>query len=378
MNSSYTVAAACGITPRAGGLYYAVGALYRTLCAQGWSVSVFGDRASFSEQDRAFWDPVKVNPYKAFGPLRASYDLYPLLAASNADVVHQHGIWLADQKVCSAWGRKSGVPVVISPHGMLDSWALANSAWKKKLIAAWFANRSLNDATCIHALCQSELESVRAYGLRNPVAVIPNGVDLPDLSAASPPIRPEKRLLFMGRLHPKKGVSELIEAWKKCSGDWKLIIAGWDDGGHEETFRRQAKGSDSIEFAGPRFGEDKEALLRSVDAFILPSFSEGLPMTVLEAWSYGLPVLMTPFCNLPEGFKHQAAVKIEPDRDSIFQGLETVFAMSDEQRRSLGVNGRRLVEDNFTWSKIAEQMGKVYEWCLTGGDAPECMDFHNG
>jgi poly(glycerol-phosphate) alpha-glucosyltransferase len=123
-----------------------------------------------------------------------------------------------------------------------------------------------------------------------------------------------------------------------------------------------------VVFYGPAFGEQKEALLRSAEAFILPSFSEGLPMSVLEAWSYGLPVVMTPECNLPEGFAKQAALEFRT-REGSFQGLDFSFQhglrslieMTEVQRWEMGMRGRRLVEEKFTWPKVAAQMKEIFD-----------------
>ncbi|MFM8716907.1 MAG: glycosyltransferase [Spartobacteria bacterium] len=130
---------------------------------------------------------------------------------------------------------------------------------------------------------------------------------------------------------------------------------------------RSTLDSAEVLFFGSAFGEEKEALLRSADAFILPSFSEGLPMSVLEAWSYGLPVVMTPECNLPEGFASDAALEIRSVEGSFqgFQhGLRALLEMSGAQRGSRGMRGRRLVEERFTWPKVAAQMKALYEELL--------------
>ncbi len=184
------------------------------------------------------------------------------------------------------------------------------------------------------------------------------------------------------------------------------MIAGWDQGGHEaelkrlcrelslryvegrgsrvEGLRRESSYEADVVFFGAAFGEEKDALLRSADAFILPSLSEGLPMSVLEAWAYGLPVLMTPECNLPEGFAAGASVRIGAEDankaesgklkaescGNIEGGLRELFEMSDADRAAMGERGRRLVEDRFTWPKIAAQMKEVYEWVLGGGPKP--------
>jgi poly(glycerol-phosphate) alpha-glucosyltransferase len=205
-----------------------------------------------------------------------------------------------------------------------------------------------------------------------------------------------KRLLFLGRIHPKKGLSGLLKAWAKIqktisgiknSKDWQLVIAGWDQGGHEgelielcsevglKVVQRSkhvpcsatAQEADVV-FYGPAFGGEKEQLLRRADAFVLPSLSEGLPMSVLEAWAYGLPVVMTPECHLPEGFASQAALEIRNGKmgDSKWSGLQQMLDMSDSDRIEMGRRGRRLVEEKFTWPKVAAQMKALYEEILRG------------
>ncbi|MDD2540715.1 MAG: glycosyltransferase [Desulfuromonadaceae bacterium] len=385
------------VTRKAGGLFYAVSSLCKALDRPGTMVSIIGRADDLNREDLKAWAPVPVCPYKAYGPLGSSIKLRPLLRTSGADIVHQHGIWMDDHWAAMQWQKNTGRPVVISPHGMLDPWAVRNSAWKKELVGWLFANESLRKSACIHALCQSEAEAIRDYGLKNPIAVIPNGVALPDFECSTFNFqRPTKRLrlLFLGRIHPKKGLSELIKAWSMAQGpwgaEWELVIAGWDDGGHLDGLKKQATslglqwsvdalGSglslppSTLHFVGPKFGKEKDALLRSVDAFILPSFSEGLPMSVLEAWSYGLPVIMTPQCNIPLGFDLAAAIQIAPEKNRIAEGLRQFFAMSEDDQKAMGLRGRRMVEEQFTWGKIAEDMCDVYKWVLGGGSQPDCV-----
>jgi poly(glycerol-phosphate) alpha-glucosyltransferase len=371
-----------GISRSAGGLFYAV----RSLCKSqlelgGISLQVFGAETASSGDDLPSWSPVPVKTYKSFGPLQTSFKLRKWLDNSDADLVHRHGIWTDPQWAALQWQRKTNKPVVLSPHGMLDPWAVGNSAWKKKLAGALFANESLRKASCIHALCHSEVESIRAYGLKNPVACIPNGIELPNLDEPNPAaVNERKRLLFLGRIHPKKGVEELLKAWsqldRNVAESWELLIAGWDDGGHEpglKALAEQLNITDSVSFPGSKYGAEKDALLRSVDAFILPSFSEGLPMSVLEAWAYRLPVVMTDFCNLPEGFDAGAALWVKPEVGSIAEGIRSLTTLPDANRRDIGTSGRNLVEEKFTWGRIASEMKAVYEWCLGGGDAPACV-----
>jgi poly(glycerol-phosphate) alpha-glucosyltransferase len=200
-----------------------------------------------------------------------------------------------------------------------------------------------------------------------------------------------KVLLYLGRLHPKKGLANLLEAWSRTrkiqNKEWLLAIAGWDQGGHEAELKRQATdlglqwqdlpsrspGDKTLFFLGPQFGNAKRTIYSQCDAFILPSFSEGLPMVVLEAWAYGKPVLMTPECNLPEGFAAHAALRIEPSINNITEGLRQLFGMSHDERQTMGKRGLALVKDRFAWSKIAADMMSVYRWMAGGGIKPDCM-----
>ncbi len=383
----------CGLSRSAGGMYYAVSALCNALHLLGTDLVVYGKDDSFVLEDVSGWSPVATTTYPTFGPLQSSLKLRKLLCNRNPEIIHQHGLWMDDQWAALQWQNKTKRPVVISPHGMLDLWALKNSAWKKKLVGGLFANESLKKASCVHALCHSEAESIRAYGLKNPIAIIPNGVNLPVGIGNETQTDQRKKLLFLGRIHPKKGLSELVSGWADARkqnlgafSQWQLIIAGWDDGGHlkgvrelatklglswVDTTNNESQDGDIL-FVGPQFGDAKDKLFREVDMFILPSFSEGLPVSVLEAWSYGLPVMMTEYCNLTEGFMADAAIKIEPKAGSISKGLKRVMSMSGAELKDIGQEGRALVEKKFTWDKIAKEMKELYEWCL-GGKKPQCM-----
>jgi glycosyltransferase involved in cell wall biosynthesis len=157
------------------------------------------------------------------------------------------------------------------------------------------------------------------------------------------------------------------------------VIAGWNQGSQEAMLRRlidELGVATTVCLAGPQFGDHKAASFARADAFVLPSFSEGMPIAVLEAWSYGLPVLMTEACNLPEGFAAGAALQVGPDRAGIGVGLRQLFAMSDAARRDMGARGRALVRERFTWASIGAQMAGVYRWVLGGGPPPSCVLTH--
>ena len=411
LKSSIMIAASllASISRNAGGLFNSVRRLHQELeLLPGMQVPVFGLEDEFSGQDCIEWQPLALSTSRVFGPRAFGYSprLLRNLLASKVDILQVHGIWQYPSLVSSSWHRRTHCPYIVSPHGMLDPWAVKNAHWKKVLARVLYEGRHLNGAACIRALCQSEVDSIRAYGLKNSVCIIPNGVDLPEWSPTTAFAEDQRNiLLFLGRLHPKKGIPNALRAWKSVIGQktgnkghdgWEFVIAGWDQGGHEDSLKRlcvelnlpyvEIAASDFIAqsrtrkvdestvlFVGPAFGPVKDRLLQLASAFILPSFSEGLPMSVLEAWAYCVPVMMTDYCNLPEGFSVNAAIRITPKIDDIAEGLRELLSLSKLNRIAIGVNGRRLVERQFTWPMIAVQMNEVYDWVLGGGVPPSCL-----
>jgi poly(glycerol-phosphate) alpha-glucosyltransferase len=307
------------------------------------------------------------------------------LKNSAADIIHLHGLW----QYPSLASVKSRIPYVTTIHGMLDQWAIKNSGFKKKLAAAFYEKTALKKANCLQAFTMQEYEDIRQYGLKNPVCIIPNGVDLPSDIGVMKGLCPawktsipagKKVLLYLGRLHPKKGLTNLIKGWKQSRSngagkyeDWNLVIAGWDQGGYENELKalvHTLQIIDSVHFIGPQFKEDKKLTFASADGFILPSFSEGLPMAVLEAWAYELPVLMTKQCNLSEGFTSGSAMEIAAAPDDIAERLSKFFSLSDEELKVMGARGKDLVTNKFNWNQIAMQIHDVYKWVLNRGPMP--------
>ncbi len=317
-------------------------------------------------------------PTRRLGPVIWSSGMTRALDEHQPGVVHLHGLWGPASRAVA--GSKSAIehPLVVSPHGMLDPWALQNSRWKKQLAWRVWDGRVVRGASCLHALCLAEAESMRRLGLNQPIAVIPNGVTCPD----TPPEREASTLfqaLFLGRIHPKKGIDALIEGWARwhetATVPARLIVAGWDDGGHLDSLRNRARDlgcESSIHFPGPVFGGAKEKLLRESTLFLLPSLSEGLPMTILEAWAQALPVLMTEACHLPEGFDTGAALHIEPSAESIARALNQFTSLPPDRRTEIGLAGHALVKERFRWSTVAARFREVYAW-LDGGPRPSCL-----
>jgi glycosyltransferase involved in cell wall biosynthesis len=374
------------LSRNAGGLFQSVRGLAQSLAVVTESVEVFGIKDDNTAADVAQWRPLRVHQFSPLTMPAWGYSgkLLPALLEADLDVLLSHGLWKYTSVASARWSRTTGRPHIIHPHGMLDPWAVQNAKWKKRLAYLAFERANLRGASCLRALCDSEAESIRAFGLRNPVCVIPNGIDLPDSSVRyeapwGDAVGGRKVLLYLGRLHPKKNLPALLNAWKTArdsstnAQDWVLVIAGWDQNNHEADLKRQSRElglGDSVHFAGSLFGDKKDGAYRNAEAFVLPSFSEGLPMVILEAWAYGKPVVMTPACNLPEGFAAGAALSTGTSADEIKDSLLELFQLEGPERTAMGARGRALVSEKFAWPGIAAEMKKVCDWLMGGGAAP--------
>jgi glycosyltransferase involved in cell wall biosynthesis len=321
-----------------------------------------------------------VHSHAEYGPRKFHWSpgIARTLDAIDPDLVDVQGIRMHQSLVNLRRHRRTGLPYVVTPRGMLDPWTLQRSAWKKQMIGRLFDNEHIRRAACLRALTAAEAETFRAHGLTNPIAVVPNGVDIDPAGSVQARAGGAPVLLFLGRLDAKKGVEELLQAWAMVEArprrvGWRLQVTGWGDASYVSHLQRLANELSlgaTVRFTGPLFGGEKASAFRNAAGFILPSYSEGLPMTVLEAWSWGLPVLMTAECNLAEGFAAGAALRITPEPRAMARTLVEFLAMSDAEHRAMGAAGRRLVENRFTWARVATDMHAVYQWVLGSGPRP--------
>ncbi|MCO8017965.1 glycosyltransferase [Brevundimonas diminuta] len=375
----------------AGGLFNSVRGLNQSLTARGHQVCVFAGRDSYSSQDIQQWAEVDVALQDVVGP--PGFGFQPALLRGlkkfDPDIIHQHGIWTYSSLAALRYSNGRSMRL-ISPRGSLDRWALRRSRAKKWIASLAYENKNIRSATALHALCESELRAFRELGYRGPVAVVPNGTDSVDHLRDY--FKPEWRkniaadahiLLFLGRLHPKKNLVSLVDAFSQArkssarGSSWHLCIAGWEQIGYAAELNKRICEHDlstHIHLIGSQYGPDKLATLRHADGFVLPSFSEGLPMAVLEAWAAGQPVIMTAECNLSEGFSSGAAIRIGHSSDEIIPGLLRIFEMDEDSRRLMGRKGQELVKLKFSWPRVAANMEKVYHWMLTGSDKPDFVE----
>lgn len=297
-------------------------------------------------------------------------------ASSQCDVVHNHGLWLPSNHVVARAAARAGTPLVVSPRGMLEPWALAYRRWRKRLVWHLYQQADLRGAAALHATSEAEAEAVRAAGIWNPIAVLPNGVDLP---AALPPRDrgPTRRALFLSRIHPKKGLPMLVRAWAQVHPTgWELLIVGPDEEGHAADvsgLARRLGVDDAVRVEGPVDDAEKWALYRSADLFVLPTYSENFGIVVAEALASEVPVLTTtgaPWAGLRS---HRCGWWVAPEPAPLTDALRDATSRPRGELDAMGVRARAFALREFAWGPIGEKMTSFYKWIVNGGTTPDFL-----
>ncbi len=305
---------------------------------------------------------------------------------AGAEGVHIHGLWEQSTAVAAATARQLGIPYIISAHGMLEPWALATKRLKKQVYAGLIERRNVAGAACLHALTRAEARHYVNFGAQCPIAVIPNGVELPDYAEEDlflsrfPALRGHRLVLFMARLHPKKGLDLLLEAWADLASRFpgtRLVIAGPDAEGTQarlQSYVSQQGLNDSVVFTGMLRDAMKWSALAAAEIFVLPSYSEGLSVSVLEAMGMGVPVIVTDPCNMPEVAQSGAGLVIQPEASEVAAALHHLLSRTTDENAAMGQRGIELVQSSFTWPQVARKMAAVYRW-VAGGTKPAFVEF---
>lgn len=361
-----------------GGPSYSVVRLAESIAAVGTHATVItlDWRPSYYRHPHVFTFRTGMGPRR----LGISPDMNRWLCAhatsGGIDIIHSHGLWTMPGVYAGRASRNGPSQLVVSPRGMLSRWALGYHALRKRLFWNVIQRRTLEGAVCFHATSEAESDDIRQLGFTQPLVVLPNGVDLPDLEPR--PHDQRRRLLFLGRLHPKKGVDILLRAWvlvERRFPEWSLEIAGPDEGGHLARLRRIASALSlkRVSFSGPLYGPDKTLAYQRASLFVLPTHSENFGLTVAEAMAAGTPVIVT--VGAPWGAlrDHDAGWWIETGVDALAACLEEALACSPERLSKMGERGREWMARDFSWDRIGEEHAAAYRWLRDGGAPPSCV-----
>ncbi|NHN39580.1 glycosyltransferase [Pseudomaricurvus alcaniphilus] len=355
-----------GLSRNAGGLFYSVRNLSIEINKiEGFEVEVVGLKDEYFDEDYRSWDGVKVRAFRSirfFKKFDFSLSLFFYVLRSRADLIHLHGVWNFASLTLLVRSLIRKTIYVVSPRGMLDEWIFTKNPLIKSLYWRLFERKLVTNSCFVHALNRSEASSVKKLLPSVSVVVSPNGVaGLAKLDRNFESI--EKKMIFIGRIDRKKGVLELIYAWSKISqyNNWSLDIYGWGSSNYIEEVKAAISSLkvNNVRLYGSLYGDEKVNVLNNSDAFILPSFSEGLPMAVLEAWAYGLPVLMTRECNLEDSFDCGVAFKLSLG-DGLHQDISRYLNANQEFQMEMSKKALAYVEKRYLWCEIANQFSRYY------------------
>jgi glycosyltransferase involved in cell wall biosynthesis len=375
------------------------GSLANTLALLGQSlhrppeidVMAFGLRDETTEADLGPWGTMTVAAAVARGPQKFGFsrELDLALAHADLDLLHVHGLWTYTSVASRRWADATARPYIVSPHGMLDSWAVRRSPWKKLCAALLFEFAHLRGAACLHARCEAEAETLRTWKLQTPICIIPNAIEeTPDALArqSNPIFLPSAGrhvLLCFGPLFLDNNLHTLLRAWQltckrstKCESDWSLVLVVPDRDRAALVRECAALGGQKTAHVVSASALASHELWETASAVVLLPAASEQAVTALRAWSHGLPVLLCGTCSVAAELYGAAAIAIQPTVEDVAKGLLMLVGMSEAERAALGAMGRQRVEARATPTATAEDMARVYRWALDRGPKPPCVVEH--
>jgi glycosyltransferase involved in cell wall biosynthesis len=286
------------------------------------------------------------------------------LSAKDVDLIHLQHIWNPYIQVMAFWAFQKKIPYIITPRGMLEPWIMANNPWKKKIALFLYQKKAIQRAAHIHATAQMEADNIKELGFSNPISIIPNGIDLSEVKKGKEQYG-SKKMVFLSRIHPKKGIELLLEAWRNTdTRDWTLEIAGNGELDYIKTLTQSAQDLENVRFVGPQYGESKWNFLRSADVMVLPTYSENFGIVVAEALAVGVPVITTKGTPWKDLETYQCGWWIELSVSNLKRSLEEVMQTPEDQIKTMGANGQSLVKDKYDVKAVAKNMRSLYQKIL--------------
>lgn len=363
---------------QAGGLFYSVKGLTSNLSKNGIDIFVICGEDEFSEEDILTW-PANVRPIltKKYRPYSFSFmpNLVSEIERVDPDIIHVHGVWSFHAWAAVKWANKnSSRRLVVSPRGMFDEHAMRLSRVKKAIARFFYVNKLIHRCDLFHALNHSELLSIRKLvSEQKLITEIPNGVEsfhIKEKILSKPGTMDKISIVFLGRIHPKKGLEDFLSALPKIVTLRSVFIsiAGWGQEKYIDDLKKlviELGISDYIEFCGSKYGEDKIEFLNNAHIFVLPSFSEGLPMAVLEAWQAGIYTLITKECNFGniEDLPFASEINHNPN-DIALNLIQAVDKITNDNTQTISLEAQRYVKSNFSWHNIALKLNEQYTQIL--------------
>lgn len=300
--------------------------------------------------------------------------------AEAIDVIHSHGLWRMPNIDAARAARRHRVPHVISPRGMLSRVALGFSRSSKGLFWHALQKSAVLEAACLHATSQAEHDELKSLGITRPIAVVPNGIDLPDDTRLSAPSRGagQRTLLYLGRIHPKKGLDILIAAWARVAAQypgWRLRMVGPAEPAHLRELHQLVATHQApcISIEGPIYGDGKWRIYSEADLFVLPTYNENFGLTVAESFACRRPAIVSKGAPWGGVETNRCGWWVDATPDAFEGALRTGLSTPPEELDAMGARGACWVREAFAWEGIGRQMAAVYRWLTDKENKPDCV-----
>ncbi len=303
------------------------------------------------------------------------FDYKKVIETVNGDVFHLHNLWTPNLHWTARSCRKNGIPYLISPRGTLEPWPLSQKKLKKKLSWLLYQKKDLMKASCIHATSEAEAYNIRNLGIRTPIAIIPNGINVENYPYLKTDNDINKTILFLSRVSSKKGVETLIKVWKsipdQIKSNWVLRIVGEGDKGLDDSYYlsikkliRDSELSNSVVLAGPKYGIDKINEYKNANLFVLPTYSENFGMVIAEAMVSGVPVITT--SGTPWKILNDKKIGwwIENNGNELKNAIVEAISLTETARLHKGVESRKIIIENFSMDVVTSKYNELYNWIV--------------
>ncbi|CAM3050261.1 glycosyltransferase [Moritella viscosa] len=351
------------------------------------TINSIKDKNEFIDRFSIPWVRCKLN---GMDKLKYSKEMKSRLLSTltDGDVLFSNNLWNYPAFLAAKLSQEKKVPHIVSIRGTLYPWSLAQGKLRKKLAWLLFQKKSLQQANLIHVTCADEYKAVRELNITSPIAIVPHGInyddyqDLPNKINAIEHLRlnnNKKYVLFMSRLHKKKGLDILLEIWPEVAKDfpnWCLLIVGPDYSNYNENIAELAVENgteDNIKVFGMLSGYDKKCVLASSEFFILPSYTENFGVVIGEALAAGLPSITTTGTPWSEINTHNCGKYITLSRENVLQSLQEMMTLDKHSLDVMSNNSKLLIKNNYSWSAQAIKFGKALDFVLTGEPAPDVV-----
>lgn len=316
------------------------------------------------------------------------------IISEKFDVIQLQSMWDLRYHIVAKIARKHRIPYIITPRGMLEPWCLSQKKWKKKLAMALYQMKDIKRSACVFTTAEMEALHVRDLGVDVPMVVLPNGIETDSYPCRISKDKVKKQILFLSRIHIKKGIELLIDAFDRIikknadMDDWTVAIVGNGEEEYIRELKRKVEGlnlRDKVKILAPVFGDAKVKLYQESSIFCLPSYSENFGMVIAEAMSCGVPCITTngtPWqllngevstmgANLDIlGKNRKTGWCIDLNVDNLEKVLLEAMTMKTEALYEMGQKGNLLVQENFNYKSVARKVMQLYSWLLDGGQTP--------